>query len=205
MPHSLTSRQREYLKFIREYIKTNECAPRLEEIAANFSVTKPTANKMLNALQDKGHISFNRDKKSGFYIRLPERYTAKGTQREIMIAGNLDRYGEVLQFPKYHGHLPFMLPDEVGDVLALDVYQHIPSAGILAKDRMIFARGGEAKPGDICIFPFGDRNFLVRIYKLEFTEDTPFSNLSNHWENDFAEGFEGCLLWWPLAITEDNI
>ena len=33
LPHSLTSRQKEYLEFIRNYIKENESSPRLEEIA----------------------------------------------------------------------------------------------------------------------------------------------------------------------------
>ena len=33
MPHALTPRLREYLDFIREYIRTNESSPRLEKIA----------------------------------------------------------------------------------------------------------------------------------------------------------------------------
>ena len=33
MPHALTPRQKEYLEFIREYVKENESSPRLEEIA----------------------------------------------------------------------------------------------------------------------------------------------------------------------------
>jgi len=51
MPHALTDRQREYLEFIREYIRKNESSPRLEEIAEHFHVTSPTAHKTLKALQ----------------------------------------------------------------------------------------------------------------------------------------------------------
>ncbi len=46
MPHSLTDRQREYLEFIREFIKENESSPRLEEIAKHFGVSSPTAHKI---------------------------------------------------------------------------------------------------------------------------------------------------------------
>ena len=66
MPHALTSRQREYLEFLREYIKENESSPRLEEIAEFFDVKPPTAHKALLAQHNKGYIYFARDSISGF-------------------------------------------------------------------------------------------------------------------------------------------
>jgi SOS-response transcriptional repressor LexA len=203
MPHALTNRQREYLQFIREYIKINESSPRLEEIADHFGVASPTANKTLKALQKKGVLYFKRDKVSGYYIRTPERYIQDGTLREIMVTGILDRYGEVLEFPKYHRHFPYVLPEGTGDVFALDIYQHIPSAKILGRDIMIFINGIEAKPGDICIFPYGERNFLVRMYAMDFSEDTPFYQLAIGWEN-LKDDYEGYLFWWPLTENEET-
>ena len=203
MPHALSKRQKEYLEFLQNYIKKNESSPRLEEIAKHFHVTKPTANKALNTLQEKGLLYFGRDKVTGFYIRTPERHTVEGSLREIMVTGVLDRYGEVLQFPKNNGHFPFVLPDGTGDVFALDVYQHIPSAGLIGRDKMIFSTGGLAKPGDICIFPFGKRRFLVRIYEPDYSEDMPFYILAKEWI-DVADEIKDHLFWWPLAVNEEN-
>ena len=203
MPHTLTDRQREYLEFIRDYIRENESSPRLEEIAGHFHVTKPTANKALSALQEKGYLYFGRDKVTGFYIRTPEIYTRDGTLREIMITGVLDRYGEVLQFPKNNGHFPFVLPDGTGDVFALEAYQHIPCARLIARDKIIFSTGGLAKPGDICVFPFGKRKFLVRMYEPNYSEDMPFYILAKEWI-DVTDEIKDHLFWWPLAIDEEN-
>ncbi len=58
MPHALTTRQREYLEFLREYIKENETSPRLEEIAEHFGVKPPTAHKTLEAFHRQGIYLF---------------------------------------------------------------------------------------------------------------------------------------------------
>ena len=58
MPHALTPRQKEYLEFIREYIKQNECSPRLEEVAEHFNVKSPTAHKTLKTLMRAGYLYF---------------------------------------------------------------------------------------------------------------------------------------------------
>ena len=96
MLHNLTNRQREYLDFIREFIKQNNCAPRVNEIAKEFHVTSPTVTKTLNVLQDKGYLYFHRDKETGFFIRLWGRKTNLGNLREVPIIGLLDENGEVV-------------------------------------------------------------------------------------------------------------
>ena len=58
MPHALTERQKEILDFIKNYIRENEDSPSLQEIADHFSVTSPTAHKILDALQQKDFIFF---------------------------------------------------------------------------------------------------------------------------------------------------
>ena len=63
MPHALTKRQKEYLEFIRNYIRENESSPRLEEIAEHFGVKAPTAHKILQSLQSKGYL---------YFVRYPE-------------------------------------------------------------------------------------------------------------------------------------
>ena len=98
MPHSLTERQKEYLEFIRNYIRENETSPRLEEIASYFGVKAPTAHKTLEALQSKGYLYFGRDSISGFFIRLIERAGSAETVIEIPITGKVNRFGELIRF-----------------------------------------------------------------------------------------------------------
>ena len=204
MPQSLTPVQKEYFEFLRGYIEKNECAPMLDEIAKHFQVTRPTANKALKTLEEKGYLYFDRDKVSGFYIRIPEIHSTSSVPREIPVTGNVDRHGEIQEFPKYHGHIPCALPKGVGDVFALDIYQHMPSAGILGRDYMLFSNGGVAKPGDICIFPFGSRFFLVRMYGFGSPKDLPFYNLDTQWKA-LEDQYKGCLYWWPLIDSEESI
>ncbi len=51
MPYALTNRQKEFLTYIQQYIAEIESSLRLEEIAANFYVSLPTAHNVLAALQ----------------------------------------------------------------------------------------------------------------------------------------------------------
>ena len=203
MHYTLTTRQGEYLEFIREYIKQNECAPRLEEIAKYFSVTSPTVNKILKTLEEKGYLYFSRDKVSGFYIRVPEKHIPTNVLREIPITGIVGKYGEVLRFPQYHGHIPDVLPEGVNGVFAFVVYKHNPSAGMLGNDHIIFSTGGVAKPGDICIYPFGDRFFLVRMYAFGQHKDMPFYELSAKWLEN-KDQYINDMFWWPLIDSEDE-
>lgn len=203
MPNSLTERQREYLGFIHEYIKENESSPRLEEIAQHFYVTNPTASRTLKTLEEKGHLYFNRDKVSGFYIRTPEFFTSDGELKEVPVLGLVDKYGEIHKFQEYHQHFPFMLPDSDQKVFALTSFQHIQSANILARDRMIFTAGGEAEPGDICIYPLGERLFLVKMYETVFSDDVPFIDMAIQWQEKCKE-YPNHLFWWPLAFSDEN-
>jgi SOS-response transcriptional repressor LexA len=91
MPHALTPRQKEYLKFIRQYVKENESSPRLEEIADHFSVKSPTAHKTLKALMRAGYLYFGRDSFSGFFIRLIERAGSTERMIEINTVGKVDK------------------------------------------------------------------------------------------------------------------
>jgi SOS-response transcriptional repressor LexA len=173
MPHSLTPRQREFLTFIKEYIQENESSPGLDEISAHFGVKAPTAHKMLEALQSKGYLYFGRDRVSGFFIRVIERAGSAEIMVEIALAGKIDGYGELYDFPQEIGHFASVLigskPDEV---FALVVTEDIPQASMLASDFIIFDIGKKPQPGDICIAPMGERLFLVRVRSSSF-EDTP--------------------------------
>lgn len=174
----------EYLKFIREYIDENHCAPRLEEIAQHFSVTEPTAHNMLISLEEEGFLYFDRDDLSGFFIRIIERVGTTSSPWEIGIMGGLDRYGKLLEFPKKHGHFPIVMPNyDVDQLFALQAWQHIPQADILANDLLLFDRNPDPRLGGICIIPIGNEWFLVRL---------------------ISQDEDGRFLWNPIAYDEDT-
>lgn len=211
MPHALTPRQREYLDFLREYIRANESSPRLEEVADHFAVKPPTAHKTLEALHNKGYIYFARDSVSGFFIRLLERAGTAEAMIEVVIAGKVNRYGELLEFPEKHGHFSSVLQGaKPEDVFALVLTEAIPEASILAGDLLICDRGKRPQPGDVAILPFGrsGRRFLLcRIYSL--TADRGMENLEVSNPYPMPEKLLDPLLgqrlnWRPLAFGKET-
>jgi SOS-response transcriptional repressor LexA len=211
MPHSLTDRQREYLEFIRKFIQKNESSPRLEEIAEHFGVKAPTAHKTLKALQSKGYLYFGRDSVSGFFIRLIERVGSAETVIEIPIAGKVNRFGEVYDFPQKLGHFSTLLVGaEPGEVFALAVIEDISQASILAQDLLICDFGKRPQPGDICIIPISrkaNRWFLCQMYSLTFDKDTPQMIMANQYpipENQLNKDLGQKLNWAPLAYDDDT-
>lgn len=208
MPHSLTSRQREYLEFIRQFIRENESSPRLDEISAHFKVKAPTAHTILEALQSKGYLYFGRDPKSGFLIRLIERAGSAEIVMEVPIAGRAGKYGEVYDFPKELGHFASVfIGASPGNVAALMVTEDIPQASILGGDLIIFDLEKKPQPGDICIGPIGERFFLLQIAaKTMDREVTSF--VTSQWypipENLTDPDREQLLNWYPLAYDENT-
>ena len=211
MPHALTPRQHEYLDFLRQYIQDNEDSPRLEEIAAHFGVKPPTAHKILKALQSKGYLYFGRSRTSGFFIRLIERAGSAETVIEIPIAGKVNGYGEVFDFPQMIGHFPTLLvgaePEEVFSLVVMDA---IPQASLLPQDLLICDYGKRPQPGDICVIPFGlkaERWFLCQMYSLTFDKDTPQFVMANPYpipEKLINKDLGQKLNWTPLAYDEET-
>lgn len=199
MPNTLTSHRNEYLKFIRQYIKHNKSAPRLDEIARQFRVKSPKAHKMLKALQSEGYLYFNRDRLTGFNIRVPEWIGTNERLYEVSIIGKVNRYGELLDFPQRVGHFPMTgLSGNPKDYFAIDVRQHISTASIKAGDYMICNQQSKSVPGEIGIIPFGGGWLLARLYSLIIDEDLPFYVLIQdtlaEW-NTWARNHETYLCW----------
>ena len=206
MPHSLTSRYREYLEFLRDYIKENESSPRLEEIADHFNVKPPTAHKALLALHNKGYIYFARDSVSGFFIRLIERAGTAETLVEVVIVGKVNRYGELVEFPEKHGHFASIVQGaNPEDVFALALDEDIPEANMLFGDWLICDRSKRPQPGDIAILPIskGGRRFLLcRIHSLTSDKDLESFEASNQYPipEDLLDTSLGQRFnWAPLA------
>lgn len=100
MPHALTDRQKEFLDFIKNYIRENEVSPSLQEIADHFDVAPPTAHKILDALQKKDFILFRRNPDLGFIIRLVERGGLGEKIFPLYTIGTINQYGELVDLIK---------------------------------------------------------------------------------------------------------
>ncbi|MCB9112216.1 MAG: hypothetical protein H6634_13315 [Anaerolineales bacterium] len=211
MPHSLTVRQREYLDFLRDYIKQNESSPRLEEIAEHFSVKPPTAHKTLESLHNKGYIYFARDSVSGFFIRLLEHAGTTETIVEVVIAGKVNRYGELTDYPQKHGHFASVLQGvSPENVFALVASENIPEASILCGDILICGIAKRPQPGDIAIMPFGrsgKRFLLCRIHSLTSDKDLDNLEVSNQYpipekllDTSLGQRFN----WTPWALSQET-
>jgi SOS-response transcriptional repressor LexA len=211
MPHALTDRQREYLAFIRDYVKKNESSPRLEEIADHFNVTSPTAHNTLKALMKAGYLYFGRSKTSGFFIRLVERAGTSEMMIEVPIAGKVNRYGELKEFPQNHGHFAtLLLGANPGEVFALMLEEDIPEASMLAGDLLICDYGKRAQPGDIAILPFDGQAtvlFLCSIISFTLDKDMPSLEVSNPYprpETTINKEYGQKLNWVPIGYDQED-
>jgi SOS-response transcriptional repressor LexA len=208
LPHSLTSRQQEYLEFVRQYIRANESSPRLEEISKHFQVKSPTAHKILETLQSKGYLYFGRDPNSGFFIRLIERAGSAEIVMEVPIAGRVGAYGEVYDFPQNLGHFASVFVGAVpGNVVALAVTKDIPQASILSGDLIIFDLEKKPQPGDICIGPIGERFFLLKIASKTLDKETTSLVTAQSYpipEDLTDPDLDQLLNWYPLAYDDET-
>ena len=207
MPHALSKKQVEYLDFLQSYIRKNQRSPRLEEIAQNFSVKSPTVHKALKALMHKGYLIFGRDSQSGFFIRLIERAGSVETVLEVPITGKVNRYGEIYEFPKKHGHFASVLsgpkPDQVG---ALAITDDIPEASMKAGDLLIFDLDKKPQPGDISILPL-ETKLLIQVQSITFDERNELFDLALDYPMPEAirdEDLHKWVNWYPLAWHEDT-
>ena len=168
----------------------------------------PTAHKILETLQTKGFLYFNRDKASGFFIRLIERAGSAETMVEIGVTGKIDAYGEVYDFPQELGHFASVLvgaePEKLFALVAID---GIPQASILPNDFIIFDVGKKPQPGDICIAPMGNRLFLVKVYSKTFDQETWGMEVAQDYpipEDLSKPDLKQDLNWAPIAYDGDT-
>ena len=211
MPHALTERQKEYLQYLRDYIRVNETTPRLEEVANHFDVSLPTAHKTLDALERKGHLISRREKESGYYIRLAERCGGIEKLIGVFIVGKTDAYGEIHEFPEDHGTIPVVL---IGvneyQVFALEATEDIPQANIQAGDYLICDYGLRPQPGDIAIMLWGKRSgrlFLSKTISLTYDQDLESLVISNQYpipENLLDTSRNQRLHWVPIAYDKST-
>jgi SOS-response transcriptional repressor LexA len=208
VPYALTKRQREYLDFIRAHIAENEFSPSLKEIAEHFGVTPPTAHKMLAALSRKNCIAFGRTSYSGFFIRVIERAGSPEIVLTVPVVGHINRYGEIVDFPRKHGQFGTVLQGaDPTKVCGMILREDIPEAHMLAHDTIIFDIDKKPQPGDVCVVPMGNRYFLALIAGKTLDIDTPSLELLQNYpipEDLTKEELRQWIAWTPLAFSEET-
>ena len=205
MKQNLTPRQNEVIGFIQNYIASNQCAPRMDEIADHFGVKSPTVHKSLEELRKKGRLYFGRDSVTGFFIRIPEWHGTSEPVFDIPLVGQVNRYGEILEFPQKTGHFPVILPGlNPNSVFAIEFQQHIPPAHMQSGDLLVLDQKKIPTPGDIGIMRYGKSWLLIRLFSITQDPSTPFYELVKEISPDDLQKIEkNCgLFWWPLAFND---
>ena len=126
---------------------------------------------------------------------------------EVVISGVVGHLGEVLEFPKNHGHFASVLAGaKPENLFAMAVGNDIPQANILAGDLIIFDQAKIPQPGDTCIAPIGERLFLIYIGGKTFDARTPALVMSQKYQipEALSPHRRQYLHWYPLAYDEDN-
>lgn len=197
------------MEFLRSYIGRNESSPRLEDIAEHFKVTAPTVHNHLKALQEKGLLYFGRSSHSGFFIRLIERAGTSELVTEIPITGKVDKYGEVYDFPKLHGHFASVLAGATpGDLFGVVLFGEIPQENMSVGDLIIFDTNKKPQQNDICIFQIGEgRLFLGRVVTKTYSDEILSDVMAS--EYPIPEGLpederKQYLNWHPIAYDNET-
>jgi len=226
MPHALTERQKEYLNYLKNYIRNNEDSPSLKEIANHFGVKSSAAHNTLTALHNKDYISFMRHP-DGYFIRLVERGGMGEKIFPLFIVGKIDRYGEVIDLlpspdTPMNSNINLDAGSEIPEhitiiqkctnfhsIFGVKATERIPHANIEAGDILVV--DGEKMPqsGFMSILPVGpdSRLFLCwaygktfddRTFSYEMREPYPLPEKYVNW--DLGQR----LFWYPIAWDEET-
>jgi len=228
MPASLTELQREYLKYVQDYVYQNEDAPRLEEIAEHFQVSSTTAHNHLKKLRNKSYLTFDRTSESGYFIRLLENAGKSEKIVEAPIMGEVNRYGEIEFYGLLEhiakitnikdtenvndlnkiGRIPILTySDNPLDIAAYMVVEDIPSVSMQINDVILVDHERQPQAGDICLFSHNEGFILMRVVSKTFDKDTPWPKMAQ--EYPIPEAFthpehEQELFWYPMAMDAET-
>ena len=128
MSSNLTKRQKEILDFISEFQESNDLAPTLEEIAAHFGISKPTAYEHVKALEDKSRLTRDRYRQRSIQVQ-PEESPPPPSRTTASAAG----FGSSLPDLRVIGRVAAGRPIEmVEDVEPEQLLSLIPTEGCFA-------------------------------------------------------------------------
>jgi len=161
----LTSRQKEILNFIHEYIQTNNYPPTVRETARAFSISVKGAYDHLKALEKKGHIKTSEKRSRSIELIAPPQGDAPVVQipllgeiaagRPIFANENFER---TIAIPAdlVANRVPHFAVRVKGDSMV--------GAGILSGDIAIIEQCETAQNGDIVVALLEENVTLKRFF-----------------------------------------
>lgn len=168
-----TSRQREYLDYIRSYQALHRCSPSEAEMVAFFRVTPPTVHQMVVTLTEKGFITREPGKARSIVVVAPKPVVAK----PVLYIGDEE--------------IPTRPPDDIHAPLDPDI---APLVHALRKDRRVLTKGScwghKKRPAyvDLAVEGVeGLRAFVQRINVVDRTiESEGFIDVTLNWSEEVA-------------------
>ena len=163
-----TSRQREVLAFIGEFIHNHSYPPTIREIADFFSISVKGAYDHVSALKKKGKLKFE-DKRSRTMevVRTGEEWGYNNVVN-VPILGVVAAGRPILAEENWDGAIPVhsSLLRKNRQYFALRVKgDSMKDAGILEKDTALIQKQNTAKNGDIVVAVVDDKVTIKRFFK----------------------------------------
>lgn len=161
----LTSRQKEILNFIHEYIQTNNYPPTIRETARAFSISIKGAYDHLKALEKKGHIKTSEKRSRSIELIAPPQGNVPVIQ--IPLLGEIaagkpifadENFERTIAIPAdiVAKHVPHFAVRVKGDSMI--------GAGILSGDIAIIEQCETAQNGDIVVALLEENVTLKRFF-----------------------------------------
>ena len=163
-----TSRQREVLAFIIEFVQSHSYPPTIREIADYFSISVKGAYDHVAALKKKGKLKFE-DKRSRTMevVRTGEEWEYNNVVN-VPILGVVAAGRPILAEENWDGAVPIhsSLLKKNRQYFALKVKgDSMKDAGILEKDTALIQKQNTAKNGDIVVAVVDDKVTIKRFFK----------------------------------------
>jgi len=148
---TLTKRQSEVLKFIRDFVKDYDYSPSCREIANGLNVSSPaTIHQHLQTLKSKGFLNIEKDCARGLEIN--KELIGFGKSIELPLAG-LITAGEPIEAVEDNETMAVpadLVPDESAFVLKVSG-QSMINEGILDGDYVVVERNHSPQNGDVVV------------------------------------------------------
>lgn len=168
---NLTNKQKEVLKFIKQFSAKNKFPPSVRQICSAMDLKSPaTVHVHINHLIKKGLLKRSNQGNHLLELLVPNEYDVKSKEVvNVPLLGKVTAGNpiEAIEVPTEFFSLPSYLIPKKKEVFTLEVDgDSMINAGINDKDIVIVERCNEAKNGDIIIAMTDDNEVTIkRFYK----------------------------------------
>lgn len=169
---SLTKRQDEILKYIKEYIVAHGYPPTIREIGAALGISSPaTIHAHLKNLEKKGFIRKNDSKNRALELLVKNEFAINDELTvEVPLLGKITAGSpiEAIEHPDEYFSLPSYLIPKNKEVFTLNVSgTSMINAGILDGDVVVVERANTARNGEIVVAMTDENEVTLKTFYKE--------------------------------------